>query len=127
MFYISCISGNIIDKYPSKEDINHFNNCDECSHCDWIMEFYGKCHYCGIIIIKKELYYDVPAGDYYCEDCVKNMPINNTDEFVLCSSCLKRDLRENMIEYHYNFDTEWTCDKCVEKSTINSRFEILDL
>ncbi len=114
-------------KYPPKEELDHFNNCDGCSRCDWMMQFFSQCYCCGIVLDKSYLYYDHPGGEYYCEDCIGAMPDNNTNDFVLCGGCFKRDIRENMVEYHYNFDTMWTCEKCVHESIINSRFEIIDL
>jgi len=114
-------------KYPSKEELDHFNTCSGCSRCDNMMEFFSQCYCCGILLSKSYLYYDVPGGDYYCEDCIGAMPENNTNEFVLCGGCLKRDIRENMVQYHKNFDTTWTCKTCVSESIINNRFEILDL
>ncbi len=116
-----------VDKYPPKEELDHFNNCSGCARCDYLLDIFGQCYCCNIIIDKQELYYDIPAGDYYCEDCIGAMPDKNTNEFVLCGSCLKRDVRDNMSMYHSNFDTTWTCNKCVDNSIINNRFEILDL
>ena len=115
-------------EYPPVEELEHFNNCDGCARCDWMLQFFGQCYCCSIIIDKKELYYDHPDGDYYCEDCIGAMPNNNTNDYVLCGHCCKkRDTRENMEMDHPNFQTTWTCDKCVNKSIINSRFEILDI
>ena len=114
-------------KYPPKEELDHFNKCEGCSRCNYMLEFFGQCYCCDIIIDKSELYYDHPAGDYYCEDCVGAIPDNNTSEFVLCGHCCKRDIRLNMVQYHENFNNTWTCDKCINESTINNRFEILDL
>ena len=113
--------------YPPKEELEHFNNCDGCPRCDYMMEFFGQCVQCSNIIDKKHLYYDHPVGDYYCDDCVKEMPNKNTNEFVSCGACLKRYTTENMFKNHKNFDTAWTCIKCVAESIINNRFEILDL
>ena len=113
-------------KYPPQADINHFNNCSGCASCDYMMQFFGQCFCCDVIIHKRELYVDIPANDYYCEDCVGAMPKHNTNEFVLCGHCYKRDIRENMHMYHENFITTWTCGKCAEDSVVNSRFELLD-
>ena len=81
-----------------------------------------KCIRCN-----KEFLQGKDLRNYYCEDCIGAMPINNTSDYVLCGGCLKRDIRIFMIEYHENFCTEWTCLKCARESIINNRFEILDL
>ena len=114
-------------KYPHEADMVHYNSCDGCSHCDYMMEFFSHCYCCDIVINKQCFYYDHPAGDYYCEDCIGAMPENNTNEHVLCGNCHTRGKRENMFMYHENFDTTWTCVKCVYESTVNNRFEIMDL
>ncbi len=114
-------------KYPPEEDMAHYNSCDGCYRCDYMMEFFSHCYCCNVVVDKMELYYDHPGGDYYCEDCVGGMPDYNTNEFVLCGNCCKRDIRENMVQYHENFHNNWTCDKCVTKSIISNRFEIMDL
>jgi hypothetical protein len=130
MLYFANFSNDIVKnmkKYPSDEDIDHINNCDGCSHCDYIMEHYGRCCCCDVIVNMQELYYDHPGGEHYCEDCVGGMPDNNTNDFVLCGLCVKRDVRENMAKHHDNFHNTWTCEECVNKSVVNNRFEILDL
>jgi hypothetical protein len=114
-------------KYPPEEELEHFNNCEGCSRCDYMLEFFGQCHCCAIVIDKMEMYYDHPGGDYYCEDCIGAMPDDNTNDYVLCGHCCKRDIRENMEKYHENFQNTWTCNKCVGESIINNRFEIMDL
>ncbi len=119
-------SNNIMKKHLSEEDYKHVNNCDGCCTCDYIMEHYSHCYCCDVITSFKHLYYDVPTGDYYCEDCVGAMPYSNTNEFVRCGKCIKRDVRKNMHMYHENFQNTWTCNKCVSQSIVNSRFELLD-
>jgi len=114
-------------KYPEQSELEHFNNCSGCGRCNNLMQFFGQCYCCDVVVAKEHLYYDHPGGDYYCSDCVGAMPDDNTNDFVLCGECLKRDYRENMIIYHENFDTTWTCENCVTQSIINDRFEILDL
>jgi len=115
------------DKFPPEEELEHYNSCDGCDRCDHILSIFGHCYCCHVLTDKKELYYDHPAGDYYCEDCIGAMPDDNTNNFVLCGNCKKRDGRKNMFQDHYNFYTAWTCYKCVSESIINDRFEILDL
>ena len=117
----------MVGKFPSKEELEHFNNCSGCAHCDYILNIFGQCYCCNILIDKQELYYDCPAGDWYCEDCIGAMPEYNTNHFVLCGFCTKRDTREKMHIYHENFDITWTCHECVKKSIIHNRFEILDI
>ena len=114
-------------KYPHEADMAHYNNCDGCARCDYMMEFFSHCYCCGIVIDKSYLNYDHPGGDYYCDDCIGVMPDNNTMEFVKCGDCIKRDVRNNMFKHHENFQNTWTCVKCVNKSIINNRFEIMDL
>ena len=114
-------------KYPHEADMAHYNDCDGCYLCDRMMEFFSHCHCCDVVIDKQYLYYDHPGGDYYCEDCIGAMPVNNTNEFVLCGKCCGRNTRKNMFKDHENFSTTWTCVKCVYESLINNRFEIMDL
>jgi len=113
-------------RYPPDKELEHFNNCDGCSRCEYLLEIFGQCYCCSIIIDKGELYYDHPGGDYYCKDCIGAMPDNNISIFVLCGECAKRDIRKMMFKYHENFNNTWTCNKCVRESKINSRFELLD-
>ena len=114
-------------KYPPEEDMAHYNDCSGCARCEMMMEFFSHCYCCDVVIDKQYLYYDHPAGDYYCKDCIGSMPDDNSNDFVLCGHCFKRDVREEMFRYHSNFDTTWTCKMCVYDSIINSRAEILDL
>ncbi len=114
--------------YPPKEELEHFNNCDGCSRCDYMLEFFGQCSCCDIIIDKSELYYDHPVGEYYCEDCAEAMPDNNTNEFAVCGGCHDRFKKATDLIYdYYNFPLAWACHKCVYGSVVHNRFEILDL
>lgn len=114
-------------KHPHPEDLEHFENCSGCGSCDYMMQFFSCCEHCNTVIDKQYMYYDHPGGNYYCEDCLDVMPKKNTNSFVMCGYCGKRDVRGHMVQYHENFDNTWTCCTCVHKSVINSRFEIIDL
>ncbi len=116
-----------MEKYLSQKELEHLNNCSGCSHCDYIMEWFGECVICNSIIDKQELYYDCPAINYYCDNCVKIMPDKNDNNYVMCGHCEIRDIRDNMVQYHENFDSTWTCDECVKNSVINNRWEIMIL
>jgi len=116
-----------LGKYPPPDALAHLNMCDGCFQCVSLLETFGQCFICETVINKDHLYYDHPLGDYYCEDCVEDMPNKNTNEFVSCGACYERDIRENMVKCHHNFNTAWTCIECVSQSIINNRFEILDL
>jgi hypothetical protein len=114
-------------KYPHEADMAHFNNCDGCPICDRMMEFFSHCYCCDAVVDKQYMYYDHPAGDYYCEDCVGQMPDDNSNHHAICGNCCKRFEKDDMQQYHENFQNTWTCNKCVEESVVNSRFEIIDL
>ncbi len=114
-------------KQPLQNDLDHFNNCDGCSRCDHILEYYGGCCVCDQLISKWFMRYDHPAGNYYCEDCINEMPEKNGSEYKICGSCGVRQIHIIMHMNHPNFDAYWTCNKCVKESVIYNRFEILDL
>ena len=115
----------MLGHFPPERLLEHFNSCEGCCTCDQMMNIYGQCFCCDIIIDKGEMYYDHPDGNYYCESCVDKMPDKNTAEFIRCGFCGIRDYKVKMVEYHCNFDTPWVCDKCVSESAIESRFDIL--
>ena len=60
-------------KFPSKEDLKHYNNCWGCPICEYISDIFGHCSSCGILINKGELYYDKRTGEYSCENHIKHI------------------------------------------------------
>lgn len=56
-------------KYLTSKEEKHFRTCVGCLFCDNIMELYGHCSGCDIVLRKTYLNYRNSTGEYYCEEC----------------------------------------------------------
>lgn len=76
------------DNYTRCDDCGHFwrnyelrdvNGNDICDDC--LENHYVTCYLCGEYVLDDNAYHDENADEYYCENCIRDIPIYDYHEF----------------------------------------------